>query len=225
MNIGLKKGFTLIEMIGVLAIIAILVAAVAPRIFEAIEDSKVTTASTLAKTIQTATVKYYADMGTLQPITNATNNAPNPFFSVAGDDGTGINSSLSAALTRTKTAGQVNGQWTRFRGPYLETFDIDNPPLGTSMQLSSVPAAGAGAAPVATNASNFDLDANNQADVPNGTFVVALVYNDVTVREWEKLEGIIDANQLDGLTLVQRQARGRVKYDAANQVAYIYIAH
>ena len=57
-----QRGFTLIEMIGVLAIIAILVGAVAPRIFEAIEDSKITSSSSLVKSLQSSVSKYYSDI-------------------------------------------------------------------------------------------------------------------------------------------------------------------
>ena len=67
-----RLGFTLIEMIGVLAIIAILVAAVAPRIFDAISDSKITSATTSIKSLQSAVAKYYADVGTLYPLASAT---------------------------------------------------------------------------------------------------------------------------------------------------------
>jgi len=59
----LEKGFTLIEMIGVLAIIATLAAVVAPKIFDAINDSKVTSLAENISTIRTTVTSYYKDTG------------------------------------------------------------------------------------------------------------------------------------------------------------------
>jgi len=59
-NTPKQAGFTLIEMIGVLAIIGILSAAVAPKVIEAIRDAKVTSAISSINAARTATLQYYA---------------------------------------------------------------------------------------------------------------------------------------------------------------------
>ncbi|MGN0142429.1 MAG: prepilin-type N-terminal cleavage/methylation domain-containing protein [Roseburia sp.] len=56
-----KKGFTLIEMIIVIAIIAILIALIAPNLVKYLDTAKQTKADAAAKTLYTATNTYLAD--------------------------------------------------------------------------------------------------------------------------------------------------------------------
>ena len=58
-----ESGFTLMEMIGVMAVIAILASAATPKIFEAIEDGKVTAYLAEANSIKLAAAEYYKDTG------------------------------------------------------------------------------------------------------------------------------------------------------------------
>lgn len=58
-----QKGFTLVEMIGVMAVIAILASVAAPKVFEAIEDSKVTKLVQQVNHMKTLTAEFYADTG------------------------------------------------------------------------------------------------------------------------------------------------------------------
>ena len=56
-------GFTLVEMIGVLAVIAILVSVAAPKIFAAIEDAKVSAYVQKINTLTSAVAKFQVDTG------------------------------------------------------------------------------------------------------------------------------------------------------------------
>ncbi|MDX8413746.1 MAG: prepilin-type N-terminal cleavage/methylation domain-containing protein, partial [Mariprofundales bacterium] len=64
-----QRGFTMIEMIGVLAVIAILASIVAPKIFDAINESKINTFASNIQAVQTAVASYYKDTGTLPSTT------------------------------------------------------------------------------------------------------------------------------------------------------------
>ena len=57
------RGFTLVEMIGVLAVIAILGSVAAPKIFAAIEDAKVSAYVQQINTISSAVAKFQTDTG------------------------------------------------------------------------------------------------------------------------------------------------------------------
>lgn len=58
-----QQGFTLIEMIGVMAVIAILASVATPKIFEAIEDAKVSAYVQEANALKQAVTRFYKDTG------------------------------------------------------------------------------------------------------------------------------------------------------------------
>ena len=58
LKISTSKGFSLIEMIGVLAIIGILASVVAPKVFDAIRDAKITGAVGVLQTIKSSCTDY-----------------------------------------------------------------------------------------------------------------------------------------------------------------------
>ena len=60
-----RKGFTLIEMIGVLAVIAILASLLIPKIYEAINNSRISNAALSYNTVKTALADHYAKWGSL----------------------------------------------------------------------------------------------------------------------------------------------------------------
>jgi prepilin-type N-terminal cleavage/methylation domain-containing protein len=114
--IGRSQGFTLVEMIGVLAIIAILIAMLLPKIFTVIASSNARSLAAAIRTYETAIVKYYADVGTVFPL-NA-NGVP-----AANTNGSSATlTSLPARLTLDVSDPLNTGanQWIRFRGPYLK---------------------------------------------------------------------------------------------------------
>ena len=72
MQVSLNKAksktsaFTLIEMIGVLAVIGILAALLIPKIFEAINNARINSAAASIAAVKTAVADHYAKFGSLQ---------------------------------------------------------------------------------------------------------------------------------------------------------------
>ncbi len=121
-----EKGFTLVELITVVAIIAILGAVVTPNILKAIDGSRVVAAVSDVKIIKSAALAYYADTGQW-PQSPASASSSDPGFLANPDPG-------------------IDG----WNGPYLESWPPKNPWGGVyslscagerlSLQLSQVPA-------------------------------------------------------------------------------------
>lgn len=218
-NFKKQVGFTLIEMIGVLAIIAVLVGAVAPRIFEAISDSKISNVASLVKTTETATSKFYADMGNLLPFTDMT--ADNGNDDPAGHVDNGNTNSFSRLLTRTRSGTQNSGDWVNFRGPYLSTFNSNTPPVGTVMGLDVQIAT---AALGVNDGLNYDIDGDGTQDISTGASIVTLRLADLSETEWEKIDAMLDNGVATG-TPLERQTRGKVKWDATSGDLRILIAN
>src|SRR5216117_1013157 len=65
------KAFTLIEMIGVLAVIAILASLLIPKIFEAINNARINNALISYNTVKAACMDHYAKFGAIDKTTGS----------------------------------------------------------------------------------------------------------------------------------------------------------
>lgn len=212
-----NSGFTLIEMIGVLAIIAILAAAIAPRVFEVIADSRGTRMATDVRAIETAVTRYYGDVGTIKDLEATTGTAQ------LDSAGTTYWQTLVA-----RTPKGSAGAWARFSGPYLEKFVETAPAVGTgqTLILDTPPLV---TVPAATNNLSFDLDgiadaAGDRNDTPANLAggpqsVVVLVIADVDFGDFEKVDSIFDEGVAGA-----KETSGRVKYHT-DQVMRILVAY
>lgn len=215
-----QQGFTLIEMIGVLAIIAILVGAVAPRIFEAIQESKANNVSTLHKTVTTAVTKFYADNNFIAS-TNGYAAAASLGTVTNRDDDGGVNSfSGLLQFDKANSTATQDQSWARFRGPYLDGFVTTAPPVGTEMGIDLGPATNPSTAPSAANDDNFDLDFDADSDVPENATIASLHIEGAGEDMFEKIDAIIDG----GLG-TNPAVSGKVKYNSTNGDVRVYIAH
>lgn len=97
-----EKGFTLIELVVVIAIIGILAAVVAPQAFKAIDKSRVAAAESDLKAIKSAVINYYTDTSEWPETAETQDEATNTFV----------------------TGNNLPSTWN---GPYLERWPAKNP--------------------------------------------------------------------------------------------------
>ncbi|WP_447969412.1 type II secretion system protein [Nitrospira sp. M1] len=214
-----EPGFTLIEMIGVLAVTAILVALLLPKVFDVMAESKVRALVAAVKTYQIAIVEYCADIGSILPLdANGV-----PAIEVSGESANV--ESLGARLTLDKSNPLNTGSnsWMKFKGPYLKEFSSNNPPgLGSYvfMLVRDGPAYGAPA--TATNR-GYDFNGDGSSDIPTNAHVAFLRIRSVSLEDFERVDSVLDTGI--GGTTGERQLRGLVKYDVATNRMRIYLAH
>ncbi|MDQ6951708.1 MAG: type II secretion system protein GspG [Mariprofundales bacterium] len=121
-----QRGFTMIEMIGVLAVIAILASIVAPKIFDAINESKVNAFASNIQAIQTAVASYYKDTGTLPTATGDLIASPTAVS--ASWNGPYLDKNVAEMFTSLKTDVGAVGTAISFTNSIPSTtnnFDID----------------------------------------------------------------------------------------------------
>ena len=214
-----QQGFTLIEMIGVLAVIAILVALILPKVFEVIADSKANAAVAALKTYETAVVDYYSDLGTLLPL----NVGGNPATQGSGNSATATSLPARLVLDASSPLNTGANRWPSFRGPYLAKFKTTSPPgIGAAIYMPATAPVAYGTATTASNI-GWDLDDDGNSDIPTNSNVVYIYMTGITETQFEKIDAIMDAGI--GTSAATRQLRGRVKYNTANSRVYVYLAH
>lgn len=159
-----QAGFTLVEMIGVLAVIAILASVAAPRILESIEDAKVSTFVQQVKALEGAVAKYNANTGLWPTMITTSDPSTNPHHH-------------QLLINASNSAGDDIAGW---QGPYVAK-EPTNPFGKNSYQ-----------ALYNTTDTNWtcDVDGDGTAD---GRFIVYRADN-VTDKVAEKISDIFDGD-------------------------------
>ena len=194
------QGFTLIEMIGVLAVIAILASMLIPKIFEAINSSRINNAAVSYNAMKTAVMDHYGKYGS-------------------------ITSSNGVAFTAAQLANydkQVLLAESLSDKPFV--VKIGDGGAGTLVRVVAM------AATAAVDGTNpqYDLDGDTVSDTGGSGNLVEAVITGVAAADALELSHRLDGITLSAANTTVQDFLGRVKY--ATPVAgltdvHIYIAH
>ena len=132
-----NRGFTLIEMVVVLAVIAILAAILVPTIEKNIKDAKITRASNEAQVIAAAMTSFYKDVGRWPNLTTGTDpsttvnllvtNVGNEVLPTTSQWRTDVTTNYSTFEDQliSNTPGYTTVGEIAWKGPYLTTIKPD----------------------------------------------------------------------------------------------------
>ncbi len=205
-------GFTLIEIIGVVAVIAILAAVLTPRVISVIARGKVNGTAQSLGSLKTATTDYVVKNGTLP-----------------ARAGTG--STNAAVATGRFDADLVAGGFTeKLFGCSIGTQTFDESALTGRTHVRTLTAASAASVttPTATvGGSNYNLDRDTStADFTTSQTIVSTFIPGVNISDAIELNKILDGDTNTG---TGADITGRCIYSAAasdNTVTvYVYVAH
>jgi prepilin-type N-terminal cleavage/methylation domain-containing protein len=212
-----QSGFSLVEMIGVLAIIAILAVIIVPKVFSTIASARVTNAAGSIGALKSATAEFAGRYGTI-PVTGANSRIDDLLLTSQFVDGRFL-VKIGTQPANPPIAGAVwtyaNGAWTAAGG------------AAQAAQSRVICLASNATAPSTANGANYKLDGVN--DLPAGSRVVSAVIVNLTGSEALQLSQKLDGDA-NSTTAVLADALGKVVYNTPNAgtgltTAYIYIAH
>ena len=119
-----RRGFTLIEIVIAVAIVAVFAAAISPMVFRHLEDAKVGKAQQEAETIGTAILSYYKDVGKW-PVTSsngpAGNNTDRVISSTVVPNAAGSGAATGAAGWGTTGRAKQLGDYLFYNNPDDDT--------------------------------------------------------------------------------------------------------
>lgn len=225
-KVSKKSGFTLIEMIGVLAIIAILTALLIPKIFQVINDSRINNAVASYNSAKAATAAMYGKYG---GFTQA-DGTVSATFPVEDWDIELVNGGYLEARFTVKVGNGDHG--TADTGMGLRLVDISANNAGVAVTTgatglyslaggqTTTTTLGDGTNPVTTTVTS-DNDVT-------GSFLVEAVIRGVAIQDAIAIDQRIDGPTLSALADDRSNLVGRVKWDGESgptATVRIYVAH
>jgi prepilin-type N-terminal cleavage/methylation domain-containing protein len=209
-----SAGFTLVEMIGVLAVIAILASLLVPRVFQAIGDSKINNAAATYNGIKSGVAEYYGKYGKLA----GTNGTDLVFVSGISEDWdlkTLVTEGFAEKPFSVRIGNGLNGSVAG--GSRLRVMNISANTTDTQAANSAT----------TIDSGAYNLDGASVTNDVRGTLLVEAVIEGVDTADALDLNTRIDGAAL-GAPQGSNDEAGRVKYFiTTNGTAKvrIYLAH
>lgn len=216
-SIRRQSGFSLIEMIGVLAIIAILAVVIVPKVFTTIEGSRITAAVSSISAVRSAVTDFAGKYGTV-PATNA-NSRIDDLLLAAGYMDSRFAVKIGTPPANPPVAGAT---WTYANGVWAAAGGASQATQSRIIRLTSNVTA-----PSTANGANYQLD--GVTNLPAGSLVVSAVLVNVTGNEAQQLSLKIDGDPYSAANATTADSAGKVVYNtpsaAGLTTVYVYLAH
>jgi prepilin-type N-terminal cleavage/methylation domain-containing protein len=212
-----RAGFSLVEMIGVLAIIAILAVIIVPRVFSTIASSRITNTVASVNSAKTTISEFAGKYGTI-PVTNA-NARIDDLLLTAGM----LDSRFQVKVGTQPASPPVAGAtWTNTSGTWTAAGGANQNGQSRLICLTSTTAT-----PSTANGANYQLDGST--DLPSGARVVSASVVNCTAADALELSKRIDGESLSQAAAGTADDEGKVVYRAPNAqgltTVYVYLAH
>jgi prepilin-type N-terminal cleavage/methylation domain-containing protein len=196
-----QRGFTLIEMIGVLAIIAVLAGMLVPRVLSAINDSRINSTVMSINGVRSAAMTYFGKYGKFA----------------------GVNGAALTLATTTAT------NWDQ--AVLVSEGNLDKPfeaKLGTEASTAvEVVAAVSGATTVSTTNAGFDFDGTLTSNEATGSVVVQIRLPGLALDDANAINRALDGASVPLIAAGAGEATGRCKVNhvSGQYDLLIYVAH
>ncbi|MFT4549612.1 MAG: prepilin-type N-terminal cleavage/methylation domain-containing protein [Pseudoalteromonas tetraodonis] len=209
------KGFTLVEMIGVLAVIAILTAMLIPKVFETINSSRISSASSAVNTIKTSVASHYSKHGAFA---DSTGTVLTPDTIVASTDAANFDTTVLLP------DGMLEKRFSVKIGDQKETNLV-------RVRLIEAAEDSGALTPISPS---YDMDGvAGDVDTNDGALVCECVITGVSAADARGIKQEIDGSDITALSNLPAvggaATKGRVKYEAiaagATGTVLVYVAH
>ena len=211
------SGFSLVEMIGVLAIIAILAVVIVPKVFTTIASARITNAAGSVTALKSTVTEFAGKYGTV-PTTVAASRLDDLFLTAGMLDGRFV-VKIGTQPANPPIAGAT---WTNAAGTWTAAGGASQATQSRVICLVSN-----ATAPSTANGANYQLD--GATNLPAGSRVVSGVIVNCTGNEARELSLKLDGDAYTAATAVLADNAGKVVYNTPNAAGlttvYIYLAH
>ncbi|MFT4549611.1 MAG: prepilin-type N-terminal cleavage/methylation domain-containing protein [Pseudoalteromonas tetraodonis] len=208
-------GFTLVEMIGVLAVVAILTAMLIPKVFETINSARISSAASAVNTVKTSVAAHYSKFGGLADATGA--------LLTPVDVALNLDASNFDTLVLLPD-GLLEKRFSVKIGDQRDTNLVRVRQIEGALTATDITAISA----------NYDMDGvDTDVDTNDGSLICECVITGVSAADARALKQEVDGSDITAIANLPavgvNATKGRVKYDAiapgATGTVFVYINH